>query len=75
DSPQVLQTSAAMEDGQNVVIMVYPGDTILVVTSDGFNGDVPWSERVANELEPAMRTWDPSRPPGWKLYADNTASH
>jgi len=67
EAPQLLQTSAAMENGQNVVIVVYPHGTILVVTSDRFNGDVPWSERVANELEPVMRTWNPYDPPRWKV--------
>lgn len=67
DAPQLLQTSAAMENGQNVAIVVYPHSTILVVTSDRFNGDVPWSERAANELEPVMRTWNPYDPPRWKL--------
>lgn len=63
EAPQLLQTSAAMENGENVVIVVYPLGTILVVTSDGFNGDVPWSERVANEVEPILRSWRPADPP------------
>lgn len=75
DAPQLLQTSAAMENGENVVIVVYPHGTILVVTSDRFNGDVPWSERVANELEPVMRTWNPYDPPRRQLADGQVVFH
>jgi len=40
-----------------------PGGPILVVTSDRYRGDVPWSERVANTLEPILWDWAPPSPP------------
>lgn len=69
EEPQLLQTSGAMDNGENVIIVVYPSDAVLVVTSHRFNGDVPWSERVANELEPIIRKWRG----GWQRVELNTA--
>jgi len=46
------------------MVVAYPNDVILVVASDRTYGGIPWSERVANTLEPVLRDWSPS---GWQL--------
>jgi hypothetical protein len=56
-------TNGTGETDENVTIVVYPAGAILVVTSDRYRGDVPWSERVANTLEPILWDWAPPSPP------------
>lgn len=51
--------SGTCESKDNVVVVVYPAGAVLAVTSDRYHGDVPWSERVANTLEPVLRDWAP----------------
>ncbi|HKW15473.1 MAG TPA: serine hydrolase domain-containing protein [Candidatus Krumholzibacteria bacterium] len=58
DAP-VRWTNGTGESDENVTVVVYPAGGILAVTSDRYNGDVPWSERVANTLEPLLRDWAP----------------
>jgi CubicO group peptidase (beta-lactamase class C family) len=50
----VLWTSGTGQLENNVMVVVYPGGAILAVASDRFHGSVPWSERVANALEPLL---------------------
>ena len=63
--PPLLQASGWVETGDNVMVVAYPNDVILVVASDRTYGGIPWSERVANTLEPVLRDWSPSS--GWQL--------
>jgi hypothetical protein len=60
--------SGTGESDENVRVVVYPAGAILVVTSDRYHGDVPWSERVANTLEPLLYNWAPPRSV-WKPIA------
>ena len=65
DEP-VLWTSGAGYLNHNTMVVVYPSRAMLVVTSDRFHGDVPWSERVANTLESVLLRGDePSVSPIW----------
>jgi len=62
DAP-IRWTNGTGETDENVTIVVYPAGAILVVTSDRYRGDVPWSERVANTLEPILWDWAPAPHP------------
>jgi CubicO group peptidase (beta-lactamase class C family) len=55
-------TSGTGESDDNVRVVVYPTGRILAVTSDRYHGDVPWSERVANTLDPVLRGWTDNHP-------------
>jgi len=69
DAP-ILWTNGTGDLDHNVIVVVYPTSVILVVASDRFHGDVPWSERVANALEPVLREWEPpSTQPHWTLWS------
>ncbi len=57
--PPLLETSGWIESGDNVTVVAYPNDVILVVASDRTVGGIPWSERVAMTLEPILRDWSP----------------
>lgn len=57
--PPLLVVSGWVDTGDNVMVVVYPNDSILVVMSDRTYGGVPWSEQVANELEPVLRGLQP----------------
>ena len=50
------------DSDDNAIVVVYPTSMTLVVTSKRYYGGVPWSERVANSLEPFLREWAPGRP-------------
>jgi CubicO group peptidase (beta-lactamase class C family) len=58
--PPLLQASGWVDTGDNVMVVVYPNGAILVVMSDRTYGGVPWSEQVANELEPVLRGLQPN---------------
>jgi CubicO group peptidase (beta-lactamase class C family) len=66
----ILWTSGTGQLDNNVMLVVYPGGAILAVASDRFHGDVPWSERVANSLEPLLLHAGP--PSDW-LPFENTS--
>jgi len=60
--PALLQASGWVDSGDNVMVVVYPNGAILVVMSDRTYGGIPWSEQVANALEPVMRGMQPDGP-------------
>jgi Beta-lactamase len=64
--------SGTGESDENVRVVVYPGGAILAVTSDRYHGDVPWSERVANTLEPVLYDWAPPSPSPWKVLSSTS---
>jgi CubicO group peptidase (beta-lactamase class C family) len=69
DEP-VMWSSGAGNFNHNAMVVVYPADAILVVTSDRYHGDVPWSERVANSLEPILI--DAVQPSSWRLMGETS---
>jgi CubicO group peptidase (beta-lactamase class C family) len=71
DAP-IRWTNGTGDSDHNAIVVVYPGGAILAVTSDRYNGDVPWSERVANSLEPLLRNWTPGASQ-WKLYSSTSS--
>jgi len=71
DAP-VRWTTGTSESDENVTVVLYPAGAVPAVTSDRYNGDVPWSERVANTLQPLLYDWAPPRPFTSKMYSSNS---
>jgi CubicO group peptidase (beta-lactamase class C family) len=58
DAP-LLWTNGVGESDHNVMVVVYPSNVVLAVSSDRIKGDATWSELVANALEPVLREFVP----------------
>jgi CubicO group peptidase (beta-lactamase class C family) len=58
DTP-IKWASGTSDSDDNVIVVVYPSNAILVVASNLYNGGVPWSERVATSLDPLLQSWVP----------------